>query len=216
MLSQPNSPNSQQVYRVAMKVLDSSKLKYGGFNYQPVIFRIPSGYARTGAYLKLYANNDNNYNCGLCDFDTLEDRVETNYSGWMTPNFFVAVYDTGEFIVTTGNIVFLGAELLDPSSLNPIGFMVWTYNPGTTNSAVFATQNSVTSGSISYANPEYIRVGNAVYVSRLYFITPLGITVTRYLYSSNTQTTVYKLPVQIGSRKFIPVGTYLIDITDEV
>jgi hypothetical protein len=208
--------NTQQIYRVAQRVLDSSKLKFGGFNYQPVIIRIPSGYARTGAYIRQNANDGttgSGYFClGLCNFDTLGDRVETSTYN-MDGIHFVAVYDTREFIDIAGGKTVLGIELLNPASLNPVGFMVWQSED---NSAIFTTQNSVTQGSISVILPDSIRTGDTAKVSRAYFATPLGLVTTRYLYSAPTGSTCVSMSVQIGSRKFIQVGSYLIDITGEV
>jgi hypothetical protein len=207
---------TQQTYRIADKVLDSSKLKFGGFNYNPVITRIPSGYARTGAYIRQDSSdggiNTNVFSVGLCNFDTLEDRNETSTFG-MTGSVFVAVYDTGEFIVALPNSIALALELLNPISLSPIGFMVWQSED---NSAVFITQSEVTYGSVAVIMPEPIRVGDTVKVSRVYFVTPLGLAVTRRLYSANTANTNISMSLQIGSNKFIRVGLYLIDITGEV
>jgi hypothetical protein len=215
MYSRQNGWNTQQIYRVAQKVLDSSKLKFSGFNYQPVITRIPSGYARTGAYMRQYDNdgytNSNVFYLGLCNFDTLGDRIETSAYN-MSGSVFVAVYDTGEFILIGGDTVF-ALELLNPVSLSPIGFMVWQSED---NAAIFATQNVVTQGSISIILPEPIRVGDTVKVSRAYFATPLGLAVTRYLYSASSPTTLASMSIQIGSRKFIHIGSYLVDITGEV
>jgi hypothetical protein len=217
IVSQPYGWNTQQMYRIAQKVLDSSKLKFGGFNYSPVITRIPSGYARTGAYIRQYSNdggsNTHQYYLGLCNFDTLGDRVET-VSDYGTGNLFVAVYDTGEFAVSLpGTIEMYALELLDPVSLNPIGFMVWQVGG---NSAIFADANTVTQGSVTIIIPEPVRVGNTVKVSRVHFITPLGLAVTRHLYSANVANTHTNMCIQVGSSKFIQLGSYFIDITGEV
>jgi hypothetical protein len=91
--------------------------------------------------------------------------------------------------------------------------MVWQSED---NSAVFATQDAVTQGSISVILPEPIRVGDTVKVSRAYLATPLGLAVTRYLYSANSPATLASMSVQIGSKKFIRVGSYLVDITGEL
>jgi len=217
MVSRQYGWNTQQIYRIAKKVLDSSKLKFGGFNYSPVITKIPSGYARTGAYIRQYGSDgssgSNSYYLGLCNFDTLGDRVETgSYSG--TGNIFVAIYDTGEFAVTLpGTIEMYALELLNPVSLNPIGFMVWQVG---SNSAVFADANTVTLGSVTAIYSEPLRIGDTVRVSKVYFITPLGFAVTRWLYSCYAPNTNYSLSIQIGNRKFISIGSWLIDITDEV
>jgi hypothetical protein len=212
MVSVSGGYNIQQIYKIAQKVLDSSKLKFGGFSGNPVIFKIPSGYARTGAYIRL-DNSATSFRPGLCDFDTLENRVETS-SDSGTGNVFVAIYDTGEFAVTLpGTIEMYALELLDPISLSPIGFMVWQVS---NNSAVFADANTVTQGSVTAIYSEPLRIGDIVRVSKVYFITPLGFAVTRRLYSCYTPNTNYSLSIQIGSRKFINVGSWLIDVTDEV
>ena len=218
MVSQSYGWNTQQIYRIAQKVLDSSRLKFGGFNYSPVIFKIPSGYARTGAYIRQYgpdgSSNTHQYYLGLCNFDTLGDRIETPLTSGITGNVFVAVYDTGEFVLSLpGTIEMYALELLDPLSLNPIGFMVWQTG---SNSAIFVDANTVTQGSVTAIYSEPLRVGDVVRVSKVYFITPLGFAVTRRLYSCYSPNTNYNLSVQIGSRKFINVGSWLIDITDEV
>lgn len=217
MVSKNFGWNTQQIYRIAQKILDSSKLKFGGFDYSPVITKIPSGYARTGAYIRQRAVDgavdSHVFNLGLCDFDTLGDRIETHPFS-IEGNVFIAVYDTGEFIYQTGGYTtVLGLELLDPLSLNPIGFMIWQ---SVDNSAIFATQSAVTHGSVSVIPPEPIRVGDTVKVSKVYFITPLGLAVTRHLYSGYTPNTYYGLHVQVGSKRFIKIGPNLIDITDEV
>jgi hypothetical protein len=217
MVSRIYGYNTQQMYRIAQKVLDSSKLKFGGFNYQPVITRIPSGYARTGAYVRQDGYDGSSgaytYFIGLCDFDNLGNRIETSGSS-ATGSVFVAVYDTGEFALSLpGTIEAYAMELLDPISLSPIGFMVWNVN---SNTAVFAEADTITRGSVVAILPEPIRVRDTVKVSRAYFITPLGIAVTRHLYSGYTQVANYGLQVQVGSKKFIKIGSYLIDITDEV
>jgi hypothetical protein len=215
MYSQSYGYNTQQIYRVALKILDSTKLKFGGFNYNPVIFKIPSGYARTGAYIRQVGadggGNSQFYILGLCDFDTLSNRTET-VDDVVYGSVFVAVYDTGEFILIGEDTLF-GLELLNPVSLSPIGFMVWQSED---NSAVFATQDTVTQGSISVILPEPIRVGDTVKVSRVYLATPLGLAVTRHLYSANSPVTLASMSVQIGSSKFIRVGSYLVDVTGEV
>lgn len=215
MVSKNFGWNTQQIYRIAQKLPDSSKLKFGGFDYSPVITKIPSGYARTGAYIRQRAQEAGDgshvFYLGLCDFDTLGDRIETAPFG-IEGNVFIAVYDTGEFIYI-GGYTALGLELLDPLSLNPIGFMIWQ---SMDNSAIFATQSAVTHGSVTVILPEPIRVGDTVKVSKVYFITPLGLAVTRHLYSGYTPNTYYGLHVQVGSKRFIQIGPYLIDITDEV
>jgi hypothetical protein len=215
MVSRDLGWNTQQFYRVAQKVLDSSKLKFGGFNYSPVIIKIPSGYARTGAYMRQIASdgysNSNQYCLGLCNFDTLGDRIETAIYA-MYGSTFVVVYSTGEFILIGDDTTF-ALELLNPVSLSPIGFMVWQSED---NSGIFATESTVSQGSISIILPEQIRVGDTVKVSRAYFATPLGLAVTRYIYSANSSTTLTSTSIQIGSSKFIPVGSYLINITGEV
>jgi hypothetical protein len=218
LISKDPGWNTQQVYRVARRVLDSSKLKFGGFDYNPVITKIPSGYVVTGAYIRQVgadnASLSGSYRLGLCDFDNLGNRTETVSTPSATANMFVAVYDTGEFIILLpGTLEMHAMELLDPVSLNPIGFMVWQSK---NNSAVFATQDTVTQGSISVILPEPIRVGNTVNVSRVYFVTPLGLAVTRHIYSANSPSTFVGMSVQVGSSKFIQVGSYLIDVTDEV
>jgi hypothetical protein len=206
--------NTQQIYRIAQKVLDSSKLKFGGFNWKPVIFKIPSGYARTGVYIRQYADDGGNmsdsFYLGVCDFDTLGDRTETTYGG-NDGTGFVAVYDTGEFVVTL--LEMYAMELLDPVSLNPVGFMAWFAG---LNSAIFVTQNTVTQGSVTTILPEPIRTGDTVKVSRVYFLTPLGIVTTRHLYSANIPNTRVSMSIQIGSSKLVHVGSYFIDVTEEV
>jgi len=216
MVSRQYGWNTQQIYRIAKKVLDSSKLKFAGFDYSPVITKIPSGYARTGAYIRQYGSDGGSYSnifyLGLCNFDTLGDRNETTTFG-ISGNVFVAIYDTGEFIIALPNSIALALELLNPISLNPIGFMVWQSED---NSAIFITQSDVTYGSVTAIMPEPIRVGDTVKVSKVYFITPLGLAVTRRLYSINTANTNVNMSLQIGSSKFIQIGSYLIDITGEV
>jgi hypothetical protein len=206
--------NTQQIYRTAQKVLDSSKLKFGGLNYKSVIFKIPSGYARTGVYIRQYADDGYNlsyyFYLGVCDFDTLGDRVETTYAGGDGTGL-VVVYDTGEFAISFPEMYAM--ELLDPVSLSPVGFMAWF---ASLNSAIFLTQNTVTQGSVTTILPEPIRTRDTVKVSRVYFLTPLGIVTTRHLYSANIPNTRVSMSIQIGSSKFIQVGSYLIDVTDEV
>jgi hypothetical protein len=219
MYSQNYGYNTQQIYRVALKILDSTKVKFGGFNYSPVIFKIPSGYARTGAYISQYASDNTDgsqyFFIGVCNFDTLGDRVQPGSNFYYAENVFVAVCDTGEFILvgSTSKKTVLSIELLDPLNLNPIGFMIWQSED---NLGVFLTQNSVTQGSIATILPEPIRTGDTVKVSRAYFSTPLGLATTRFLYSGNVSNTGYGLSLQIGNRKFISVGPWYIDITDEV
>jgi hypothetical protein len=219
MLSQNYGYNTQQIYRVALRILDSTKLKFGGFNYSPVIFRIPSGYARTGAYIVQTAadgcDGSNYFYIGVCDFDTLGDRVQPLNSFLHNENVFVAVYDTGEFITVglASRKTVLSIELLDPLNLNPIGFMIWQSED---NAGVFLTQNSVTQGSIAVILPEVIRTKDTVKVSRAYFSTPLGLATARFLYSGNVSNTGYGLSFQIGNRRFISVGSWYIDVTDEV
>jgi len=212
MVSVVYGQNIQQIYKIAQKVLDSSKLKFGGFSGDPVITKIPPGYARTGAYIR-NTTSATSFCVGLCDFDTLGDRVETG-SGGGTGNIFVVIYDTGEFAVTLpGTLEMYALELLNPVSLDPIGFMVWQVG---NNTAVFADANTVTQGSVTAIYSEPLRIGDTVKVSKVYFITPLGFAVTRRLYSCYTPNTNYSLSIQIGSRKFISIDPWLIDITDEV
>jgi hypothetical protein len=206
------------MYLIARKILGTDKVKFGGFSGNPVIFRIPSGYARTGAYIS-NGNYSNSYYVGLCDFDTLGDRSNTQDSGGSDQNFFVAVYDTGEFIVAGTTISEMGLEILDPVTLNPVGFMVFSYSTITSppkNSAIIATQNDVITTSTPFIIPEPIRVGNTIYVSRVYFLTPLGVVTTRHLYSGYTPNTNIGSAVQVGSKRFIRFGSWLVDVTGEV
>jgi hypothetical protein len=221
MFSQSGGYNTQQIYRVALKVLDSTKVKFGGFNYSPVIFKIPSGYARTGAYITQYASDGSvdsyKFYIGVCNFDTLGDRVQISSSFTLSGSVFVAVYDTGEFVLTMSDKAVFSVELLDPSSLNPIGFMIshW-YMPNNTTYTIYLTQDSVTQGSVGIILPEPIRVGDTVKASKMYFATPLGLAVSRWLYSCTTPNTLYGIGFQIGSRKFINASLCAVDITDEV
>jgi len=213
MISRSSSnAHLQHMYLIARKILDSSKVKFGGFSGNPVIFRIPSGYARTGAYISsgVFANS---FYVGLCDFDTLENRINTRDSGGTDQNSFVAVYDTGEFIAIGTALAEFGLELLDPVTLNPVGFMVLSYS---TASAIIATQNDVITTSTPLITPEPIRVSNTVYVSRVYFLTPLGIVTNRHLYSGNTPNTKIGSAIQVGSKRFIQFGSWLVDVTGEV
>jgi len=218
MISRDTGTHLQHMYLIARKILDSNKVKFGGFSGYPVIFRIPPGYARTGAYISNGALTTSYY-VGLCDFDTLGDRTNTQDTGGTAQNFFVAVYDTGEFIAIGTRIVELGLEILDPVTLNPVGFMVFSYSTIVSppvNSAIIATQNDVITTSAPFITPEPIRVGNTVHVSRVYFLTPLGVVTTRHLYSGNTPNTKIGSAVQVGSKRFIRYGSWLVDVTGEV
>jgi len=212
-----NKPTTQVIHRVMQRVFDAANLKFGGFNYQPVIWKIPAGYAKTGAYMRQSGadttSGSNDLFIGFIDFDTLGDRQEMPYSVPLADETIIFAYgDTGELIVFSSRTIF-ALELLDPSTLSSIGYMLW-HNSG--NHAIFCESAQVYQGDISIINSEPIRIGDSVKVSRIYFETPLGIVTTRRLYAMVHDRVKYNLCVQVGTSKFISVGNYLVDVTDEV
>ena len=207
---------TQQMYVTMRRSLSSVDLKFGGFDYQPVIWKIPSGYAKTGAYIRQLGSDKSNLSnslyVGLLDFDTLGDRVESDDFVLTGAAIMFAYGDTKEFVVF-GSQDILALELLDVNTLSGVGYMIW---PSGINVGVFCDASGVYVGTISIINAEPIRSGDNVKVSRVYFSTPLGLVTTRRLYAMSHWSLKYNLCVQVGTSKFISVGDYLVDVTDEV
>jgi hypothetical protein len=203
------SPNGLQMFKIAQNAFPSDNVKYSG---GIVAFKIPTGYARTGAYLRPYGETSATIYAGLCTYDTLGDRSEVTYYS-DTGSWVVIFYgDTGEAVVYTsaGNF-FLFMELLRPTDLTPIGYMVLRTLG---NSGVFATSSNVVGGNATPIYPDPIKVGNTIKLSRMYFFTPIGVATTRRLYSGLQDRVRYSLNVQVGNRKYIQLGPLLVDVTD--
>jgi hypothetical protein len=203
------SPNGLQMFKIAQNAFPSGNVKYSG---GIVAFKIPTGYARTGAYIRAYTETSEIIYAGLCTYDNIGDRAELDYYN-ETGSWVVIFYgDTGEAVVYTsaGNF-FLFMELLKPTDLTPIGYMVIrTLN----NYGVFTTSSNVVGGYATPIYPDPIKVGDTIKVSRVYFFTPIGVATTRRLYSGLQDKVRYSLNVQIGNRKYIQLGHILVDVTD--
>jgi hypothetical protein len=218
-------PNPVQIYLLIRRLLPTTDVKYGGFDFYPVIWKIPSGYARTGAYIRIYTiyggvdGNVYRFFCvGVCDFDTLGNRTETGYVEFGGGPTFIAFYDdTRELVMISPSAVCLALELLNPVNLQPVCYMI--YMGGITSMAgiaVFATSNETNTGGASIIAPEPIRVKDSIKVSRMYFSTPFGLLTTRRLYSANNPNVRFASSIQIETKKFIPVGPFFVDVTDEL
>jgi hypothetical protein len=203
------SPNGLQMFKIAQNAFPSDNVKYSG---GMVAFKIPEGYARTGAYLRPLDEYSNGFYAGLCTYDTLGDRIEVGYQNESGSWVVIFYGDTGEAIVytNTGNYYLL-MELLNPVDLTPIGYMVLrTYN----NYGVYATASNVVTGYVTPIYPDPIKVGDTIKLSRAYFFTPIGVATTRRLYSGIQDRVRYGLNVQVGNRKYIQIGYLLADVTD--
>jgi len=209
-------PFLSQVYGLIKRLLPESDVKFGGFAYGPVIWKI-SGYAMNGVYLRSDSSTAPYiFHPGMCNFDDLSNRIEgPSVVDMKYATSFMAFYDdTRELVIIKGDnpeVVCFALELLDPVNLQPVCYMV-----SGASSAVFATQNDVTSGSIKIVLPEPARRKDTVKVSRVYFLTPYGLLTTRRLYSAHNSNVKFSSSVQIGTKKFIQIGSYLVDVTDEV
>jgi hypothetical protein len=203
------SPNGLQMFKIAQNAFTPDNVKYSGGT---VAFRIPTGYIRTGAYLRPASETSPMIYAGLCTYDTLGDKAELYYYD-DTGSWVVIFYgDTREAVVyTSGGRFFLFMELLNPTDLTPIGYMALrTYD----NNGAFATSNNVVFGVATPIYPDPIKVGNIVKLSRVYFFTPIGVATTRRLYSGLQDRVRYSLNVQVGNRKYIQLGPFLVDVTD--
>ena len=211
---QNNSVNTQQILLLLKRLLPSTDLKFGGFNYQPVIWKLPSGYARTGAYIRQNANDwadgSNTLILGVCDFDTLTNTYDAPGVATSGSNFIIFYEDTREFI-KIGDNIYMFLRLLDPLTLNPVCYAALHSSAG-----IFMTSDSITTGNYTLITPEPLRFKDTVKASRVYFLTPLGILTTARLYSANYPTVKYSTSINIGTKKYIQVGSFFVDVTDEV
>jgi hypothetical protein len=211
---QSYSVNTRQILLLLKRLLPSTDLKFGGFDYQPVIWKLPSGYARTGAYIRQSANDwtsgSNTLILGVCDFDTLTNTYDAPGVTTSGSNFMIFYEDTREFI-KIGDNIYMFLRLLDLLTLNPVCYAALHSSSG-----IFMTSDSITTGNYTLITPEPIRAKNTVKVSRVYFLTPLGILTTDRLYSANSPTVRYGTSISIGTRKYIQVGSFFVDVTDEV